>query len=187
MLEPIDEEIGEVIRVSTTNPEFAEAWREAIQHIGKEAALSYFKDRLRQQRSERFKSKVPAQTTPEKRKRKGTPKFKFPPGYRREEVDDEESNHLFLQEIIAHPKIKRKLSDLTPSAEMEALYEDTDAITLPEPASKRSKMTIAGRFASMHPTTPFRSATVNPSSSEKRRSVSRATPTVETRKKDLNE
>lgn len=84
MLEPLDEEIGEVIRVSTTNPLPAEAWREAMQYQETDNVLPYFKGRLHQQRPERFQSKAPTATAPEKRKRKGMLKFKFSLGYRRE-------------------------------------------------------------------------------------------------------
>ena len=182
MLEPLDEEIGEVIRVSTTNPLLAEASREAMQYH----VLSYFKGRLRQQRPERFQSKAPTATAPEKRKRKGIPKFKFPPGYRREEVDDEESSGLFVQEENnSTPKIKQEFSDST-SAEMEGLYEDADITTQPEPVSKRSKTNLAGRF-SVRPGKSFRSGTVNPFSSEMRQSMSRATPMVRAKEKDVNE
>ena len=191
MLEPLDGEIGEVIRVSTTNPLLAEAWREAMQYQETDNVLSYFKGRLRQQRPERFQSKAPPATAPEKRKRKGTPKFKFPPGYRREEADDEESSDLFVQEENnSTPKIKQEFSDST-SAEIEGLYEDTDITTQPEPVSKRSKTNLAGRFSVrpvyVRPGTPFRSGTVNPFSSEMRQSVSRATPMVRAKNKDVNE
>ena len=144
--------------------------------------LSYFKGRLRQQRSERFQSKAPTATASEKCKHKGTLKFKSPRGYRREEVDDEENK--------STPKIKQEFSDST-SAEMEGLYEDTDITTQPEPVSKRSKTNLARRFSVrpiyVRPGTPFRSGAVHPFSSMMRQSVSRATPMVKAKKEDANE
>ena len=191
MLEPLDEEFGEVIRLSTTNSLLAEAWREAMQYQETGKILSYFKGRLRQQRPERFQSKAPTATASEKCKHKGTLKFKSPPGYRREEVDDEESSDLFVQEENnSTPKIKQEFSDST-SAEMEGLYEDTDITTQPEPVSKRSKTNLARRFSVrpvyVRPGTPFRSGAVYPFSSKMRQSVSRATPMVRAKKEDVNE
>lgn len=90
---------------------------------------------------------------PGKRKRTGMA-FKYPPGYTKEEVDEEESDNLFLRPG-AEPKIKNEFSDSSSSAEIDALYDDPDP---PIPVrggqqSKRSKADTTGRF-STRPNTP---------------------------------
>lgn len=89
-------------------------------------------------------------------KRKGTPEFKYPPGYRNEALDDEEPEDLFLpQGNPTGPKIKRESINSFSSEEMDDLYDDADP---PYPtfsqSSKRSKVDSSGRF-SMRPFTPL--------------------------------
>ena len=186
ILESFDEEIGQVVRLSTENPLLAEAWREALQYQVIDA-LPYFKDRLHQQSLKRSQSKAPFAAAPVTRKRKGTPVSKCPPGYRVEEVDDEESSGLFVQEENnSMPRIEQEFSEPTFSAEIEALYEHTDNTNLPQPVSKRPKIDTAGRFP-MPPRDLFRSGTINFSGSGMRQSVGCATPMGEAKKGILDE
>jgi hypothetical protein len=99
-----------------------------------------------------------------------------------EEVDDEESRDLFVREgNNSTPRIKQEFSNPTSSAEMEALYENTDNTTLPKLVSKRNKTNTPGNL-SMPPRAP-----TNSYGSGKRRSASRATPMVEVKKRTVNE
>lgn len=128
--------------------------------------LDYWKARLRAQLLNKStpggtkKERVPVGIMPEGRKRKGTPKFKYPPGYHNEELDDEESEDLFLpKENTAGPKIKRESDNSMSSEEMNALYDDPDPPhPTPSQSSKRSKLDLSGRF-SMRPSTPLRAGT----------------------------
>lgn len=168
-LEPIDIDMGRAIRNSTTNPLLAKAWMEYIrQYKGDKIVdwkdLDHWKAKLRA--LNKFtpvgikKEALPAGKVPEGGKRKGTPKFKYPPGYHNEELDDEESEDLFLpQENVAGPKIKRESNNTISSEEMNALYDDPDP---PYPtssqSSKRSKLDLSGRFSS-RPSTSLRAGT----------------------------
>lgn len=160
-LEPIDQDLGKAIYASTQNPVLKQAWKDASEHS--KDGLEYCKLRIRQQDLGRAESKVssieskaaPKFKVPEKRKRKGTPTFKYPPGYAREDVDDEESEDLFLKP--GEPKIKTENSKSMSSAEMDALCDEPDPpFGLSEgQQSKRSKTDTTGRF-STRPTTPLK-------------------------------
>ena len=167
-LEPLDIDMGRAIRDSTANRLLAKAWMEYIcQYKGDKIFewkdLDHWKATLRAQLLNKNppggvkKERLPVGGMPEGRKRKGTPKFKYPPGYHNEELDDEESDDLFLpKENTAGPKIKRESHNSISSEEMNALYDDPDP---PYPTSsqpsKRSKLNLSGRF-SMRPSTPLR-------------------------------
>lgn len=161
-LEIFDAEMGKAIRESTTNPLIAKAWDEAIFFKDKPIDIGYWKRRLAAKEKARVSASgekggmLPEGQQLENRKRKGTPKFRFPPGYAREKVDDDEGGDLFipLADDAANPKMKNEFSDSLSSAEIDALYEDPDP---PYPrraeANKRKKLDVAGRF-SVHPQTP---------------------------------
>ena len=165
-LDPVDVDMGQVIRSSTTNSLLAKAWQEYIgQYKGDQILewrnLDHWKARLHAQRLDRT---VPARDHKEKFstgrkhggiKRKGIQEFKYPPGYNNEIVDDEEPEDLFLpQGNPTGPKIKRESINSMSSEEMDALYDDADP---PYPTSsesrKRSKLTLSGGF-SMRTSTP---------------------------------
>lgn len=166
-LEPIDIDMGRAIRSSTTNRSLAKAWSEYIdQYKGGSIFawkdLDYWKKNLHAQHPDRTptggakKGKLPVGKVCRGLKRKGTPEFKYPPGYRNEALDDEEPEDLFLpQGNPAGPKIKRESINSFSSEEMDALYDDADP---PYPtfsqSSKRSKVDSSGRF-SMRPFTPL--------------------------------
>ena len=189
--EPIDIDMGRAIRSSTMNPLLAKAWSEYIaQYKGDKIHewkyLDHWKTRL-QAGTPTGGSKRQKLPVGKDLKRKGTPNFKYPPGYRNEEVDDEESDDLFLPKgNTAGPKIKRESINSFSSEEIDALYDDADP---PYPtssqSSKRSKLDLSGRF-SMRPSTPSRAgpgklATPVPS-------ARRGTPSQSTNQKiDVNE
>ena len=161
ILEPIDQDLGKAIYASTQNPKLKQAWKDASEHS--KDGLEYCKLRLRQQELGRGESKVPSieskaaptYKAPEKRKRKGTPTFKYPPGYAEENVDDEESEDLFLKP--GEPRIKTENSNWMFSAEMIELSDESDPPSgvLEAQHSKRSKTDTTGRFSS-RPATPPR-------------------------------
>lgn len=188
--------MGRAIRDSTTNSSLAKAWREYIgQYKGNKILewkyLNHWKARLHAQRLDQStpgpmkKERPHPGKVPEGRKRKGTPIFKYPPGYRNEELDDEESDDLFLpQGAAAGPKIKHEPKDSISSEEMEALYADPDpSYPTCSQSSKRSKLDSSGRF-SMRPSTPSNGRLGTPMSS----SLRHETPFNSTNKKiDPNE
>lgn len=196
-LEPIDLDMGRAIRNSTTNPLLAKAWKEYIGQYNKENTivewkeLEHWKARLHAQRMDHMtpggmkKEKLHTRKVPEGRKRKGTPNIKYPPGYRNEEVDDEESDNLFLPKgDAAAPEIKHEPNDSISWEEMEALYADPDP---PYPtssqSSKRSKLDLSGRF-SIRPSTPLNGRLGTPTPS----SIRHGTPFKAVNKKiDVNE
>lgn len=195
-LEPIDIDMGRAIRDSTTNASLAKAWREYIgQYKGNKILewkyLNHWKAKLHAQRLDQStpgamkKERPYPAKVPEGRKRKGTPTFKYPPGYRNEELDDEEPDDLFLrQEDAGGPKIKHEPNGSISSEEMEALYADPD-VSYPTSSrsSKRSKLDSSGRF-SMRPSTPSNGRFGTPISS----SLRHETPLNMTNKKvDINE
>lgn len=155
--------MGEAIRESTDNPLLAKACCEAIQYLESKKGTKYWKDRL----SAKERARLRAAENPgglyegkqsESRKRKGTPRFKFPPGYAREEADDDEGGDIFLSlaEDKNGPKIKNEFSDSTPLTGIEPLHEEPDRL-YPRRAesSKRNKLDLAGRF-SLHSQEPVR-------------------------------
>lgn len=168
-LEPIDIDMGRAIRDSTSNPLLAKAWMEYIsQYRGDKIVewkcINHWKARLHAQRLDKTtpggvkKEGLTAGKMPEGRKRKGTPKFRYPPEYRNEESDDEESDDLFLKGNTAGPKIKRESNNSISSEEMDALYGDPDPVyPRSSQSSKRSKLDLSGRF-SMRPSTPLRAS-----------------------------
>lgn len=196
-LEHIDEGYSRTILETTENTTLALAWRDYEHHFRDEDPLDYCKDHFRQQqlgkaesKNTRAGSKAPpsfkmpptfkmpaAGKMPEKRKRKGTPTPKYPPGYIRDEVDDEESEDLFLRPG-AEPTIKNEFSNSSSSAEADAMFDDLDP---PIPVrggqqSKRSKTDMSGRF-STRPNTPggysTMSMTGSPSAARKARAASK--------------
>ena len=195
-LEPIDIDMGRAIQDSTMNPSLAKAWKEyTSQYKGHKILewkeLDHWKARLHAQRLDQTtpggvkKERLHTERGPDARKRKGTPIFKYPPGYHNVELDDEESDDLFLpQGHAAGPKIKHEPNHSISSEEMEALYADPDP---PYPtssqSSKRSKLDSSGRF-SMKPSTPFSGRLGTPMPS----SMRNATPFNAAKKKvDVNE
>lgn len=195
-LEPIDIDMGRAIRSSTTNLLLAKAWSEYISQykgdkIHEWKHLDHWKTRLSAQRSKRpsakgsRQEKMPLKKKYQILKRKGTPTLKYPPGYRNEEVDDEESDDLFLPKgDSAGPKIKRESINSFSSEEIDALYDDADP---PYPtssqSSKRNKLDLSGRF-SMTPSTPLRAGPSNLTSP----SVHPGTPSQSIKKNiDVNE
>lgn len=197
--EPIDIDMGRAIRDSTRNPLLAKAWTEYIgQYKGDKILdwkdLDHWKTRLYAQRRDKNtaggvnKERLPADSMSEGRKRKGTPRFKYPSGYCNEELDDEESEHLFIpKENTTGPKIKQEPYNSISSEEMDALYGGPDPpwLTSSQP-NKRSKLDLFGRF-SMRPSTPSRDDTgrlTTPMSS----AVCHGTPLQSTKKKtDVSE
>ena len=152
--------MGRVIQDSTTNSLLAKAWSEyTSQYKGDKIfewkGLDHWKARLQTQRLHatglgRFKKeRLPARKLHETLKRKGIPKAKYPPGYRDEEMDDEEQEDLFLpRATFAEPKIKRESINSMSSEEMDALYDDGDPpYPLSSQSSKRSKLDLSGRFS----------------------------------------
>lgn len=159
--------MGRAIRDSTTNSSLAKAWKEyTSQYKGNKILewkeLDHWKAMLHAQRLDHTtpggvkKERLHTGRGAEARKRKGTPIFKYPPGYRNEEMDDEESENLFLpQGDAAGPKIKDEPNASISSEEMEALYADPDpSYPTSSHSSKRSKLDSSGRF-SMRPSTSF--------------------------------
>lgn len=192
-IEPIDLDMGRVIRSSTSNSLLAKAWCQYIaqykgDQIGEWKELDHWKARLHAQRLEKApcglkKDKLPVGKKQQGFKRKGTPVFRYPPGYRNEEVDDEEPDDLFLpKEDIAQPKIKQEPKNSLSSDEIDALYDDPDPpYRTSSQSSKRSKLDVCGRF-SKRPSTPLGA---NPS---KHASLRHGTPSQLTNKNvDVNE
>lgn len=164
-LEPIDIDMGRAIRDSTANILLAKAWTEYIdQYKGDMFSewkyLDHWKARLHAQRLDKITRGEVKKERPEGRKRKGTPIFKYPPGYRNEESDDDESDDLFLpKESTTAPKIKRESNISISSEEMYALYGDSEPpYRTSSQSSKRSKHDLSGRF-SVRPSTPLRAGT----------------------------
>ena len=164
-IEPIDLDVGKAIRSSTTKYLLAKAWSEYIgqykgDKIGKWKTLDDWKTKLHAQRLDPTlngikKEKMPVGKKYQMPKRKGTPTFRYPPGYCNEEMDDDEPDDFFLsKENVAGPKIKRE-SDSFSSDEIDALYDDADPPYLTSSqSSKRNKLDLSGRF-SMRPSTPL--------------------------------
>ena len=168
-IEPIDLDMGRAIRSSTSNSSLAKAWSEYIAQykggqIDEWKELDHWKARLHAQRLNRApygakKQKVPVEKDEKKYqtfKRKGTPAFRYPPGYCNEEMDDEESDDLFLpKDNTAQPKIKREPMNSFSSDEVDALYDNADPpYRTSSQSSKRSKLDVSGRF-STRPSTPL--------------------------------
>ena len=173
-LEPIDLDMSRAIQSSTTNPSLAKAWAQYIGQFRGDVTsewrtLDHWKKKLQAQRPNNTgglkKDKLPAaRRMHEGLKRKGEPKTKYPPGYRHEELDDEESSNLFLpQGKPDGPTIKQESINSFSSEETDALYDDADP---PYPtssqSSKRSKLDLSGRF-SMRPSIPLRADHSRPS------------------------
>ena len=111
----------------------------------------------------------------EKIKRKGTPLFKYPPGPRVEEVDDEEPEDLFVQQgsSTGH-RIKKEPDDLASFADMGVCERSTDLTRSDsEQPHKKTRLDALGR-SSVLPSTPFRPVTQSLVS--RHMSMSRATP-----------
>ena len=165
-IEPIDLDMGRAIRSSTSNSLLAKAWSEYItqykgDQIGEWKELDHWKARLHAQRLDRApcgvkKEKLPVGKKHQMFKRKGTPVFRYPPGYCNEELDDEESDDLFLpKDNNSQPKIKREPMSSFSSDEVDALYDDADPpYRTSSQSSKRSKLDISGRF-SARPSPPL--------------------------------
>ena len=189
-LEPIDDDLARAIRNSTPNPLLAKAWKESLEW----KSLDHWKARLHAQRldnstPEGFKKEsLSAEKMPKDRKRKGTSNFKYHPGYRDEQIDDEEPNDIFLPKTnAAGSKIKQEYNNLISSDEMDALYGDADSsYPTPSQSSKRSKLDLSGR-SSARPLTPFISRNSRPTTATPS-SLRHGTPYQSTKKKiDLNE
>ena len=176
--------MGRAIQSSTTNRSLERAWSEYIDQykgdkFGGWKDLDHWKTKLHAQRLERtpwgIKEKKPVGRKSPILKRKGTPTFKYPPGYYYEEVDDEEPEDLFRpKDNTVGPKIKREPNPYS-SEEIDALYDDdADSSRLTSSqSSKRSKLDPSGRFS-------MRSSTSSGAGSGKyatpTASVSRGTP-----------
>lgn len=166
-MEPVDLDIGRLIRSSTSNSVLAKAWSEYIAQYkgdltGEWKELDYWKARLHAHRQERApcrvkKEKLPVGKKHQMFKRKGTPTFKYPPGYGNEELDDEEPDDLFLpKDNVTQPQIKPEPMNSFSSYEVDALYDDDTAplYRKSSQSSKRSKLDVSGRF-STRPSTPL--------------------------------
>ena len=173
MLEPIDLDIGRAIRDSTSKPLLAKAWKEYTDQYKEDGtvewkSLDFWKARLHAQRLDGSipggfrKERFSAEKMPKDRKRKGTP-FKCPPGYRNEELDDEEPDDVFLSRAnAAGSKIKQEFNNSISSDEMDALYGDVDpSYPTSSQSSKRSKLDLSGR-SSARPLTPSKSRNSRP-------------------------
>ena len=189
-LEPIDNDLGRAIRISTSNPLLAKAWKECLEW----KSLDCWKARLQAQRldnstPEGFKKQsLSAEKMPKERKRKGTPIFKYPPGYRNEQIDDEEPDDIFLPKAnAAGSKIKQEYNDSISPDEMDALYGDAvSSYPTPSQSSKRSKLDLSGR-SSARPLTPFTTRNSRPTTATPY-SLRHGTPYQPTKKKiDINE
>ena len=179
-------DVGQVIQASTTNSLLAQGWREAIRLYALEDPLPELKKTIRKQRLGRGGSKAPTGSDDnEKIKRKGTPLFKYPPGYSTEEVDDEEPDDLFIRrESSTGHRIKKEPSESAAFADMGACERFTDLTgSDSEQPKKKSRLDAFGR-SSMRPSTPFRAATQGLSS--RPMSMSCATP-LSGLKKEVNE
>ena len=184
-IEPIDLDMGRAIRSSTSNSSLAKAWSEYIaqykgDQIGEWKELDHWKARLHAQRLERAPYGVKKEKLPVRKKhqkRKGTPVFRYPPGYCNEELDDEEPDDLFLPK-----EIKREPMDSFSLDEVDALYDDADQpYRTSSQSSKRSKLDVSGRF-STRPSTPLGA------SPGKYATPRRGTPSQSTNKNtDINE
>lgn len=163
-LEQIDVDMGRAIQDSTSKPSLAKAWKEYTDQYKGDLewkSLDFWKARLHAQRLDNstpggFKKKsLSAEKMPKDRKRKGTPNFKYPPGYRNEELDDEEPDDVFFSKAnAAGSKIKQEFKNSMSSDEMDALYGDADpSYPTPSRSSKKSKLDSSGRF-SARPLTP---------------------------------
>ena len=95
----------------------------------------------------------------EKRKRKGSPELRYPPGYMRNDQDDEESADLFLQPGI-EPKIKKEPSASSSSTDIDGLYDDLGTLldSSADQEYKRSKTHMSGRYLT-RPMTPLKNNT----------------------------
>ena len=96
----------------------------------------------------------------ESRKRKGTPKFKLPPGYTGDDgLDDDEGAGIFLPQADTEPKVKNEFSDFLTPTLMEANVFDEGGSSPYRKSrydfNKRKKMDVAGRF-STKPVTPVK-------------------------------
>lgn len=162
-LQIFDAEMGTAIRESTTNPLLARSWDEAIDCEKFHRGVAWWKEKLMLRADNSQDAKIgkglPANDGCDKtksdrklcgsRKRKGTPDFKFPPGYARVEADDDEGGNLFLPlaKDVTGPKIKNEFSDAV-SAEIDALYENPDPTYLRRPESnKRRNLGVEGHFS----------------------------------------
>lgn len=162
-LQIFDADVGKAIRESTTNPLLAKSWDEAISCEEGNREIGWWKEKLSRKEKASLRAGDSQATKNEKglrvnadcdetksnqklcgsRKRKGTPDFKFPPGYARVEADDDEGGDLFLPlaKEIAGPRIKNEFSDSV-STEIDALYENPDRTYS---RHKRGKLGITGR------------------------------------------
>ena len=197
-LEQIEVDMGRAIRDSTSKPLLAKAWKEYTDQYKDDQSLEWksldhWKARLRAQHlnnstPEGFKNEsLSAEKMPKDRKRKGTPNFKCPPGYRNEELDDEEPNDVFLSWVnAAGSKIKQEPNNSLSSDEMDALYGDRDpSYPTRSQSSKRSKLDLSGR-SSARPLTPSISRNSRPTTATP--SLRHGTPYKSTKKKiDINE
>ena len=192
-IEPIDLDTGRAIRSSTSNLSLAKAWSEYIaqykgNQIGEWKGLDHWKAKLHTQRPDRAscgvkKEKLPLGKQHQMSKRKGTPVFRYPPGYCNEELDDDEPDDLFLpKDDTVQPKIKREPMNSSSSDEVDALYDDADPpYRKLSQSSKRSKLDVSGRF-SKRPSTPLGA------SPGKHATPRRGTPSQSTNKNfDVNE
>ena len=141
--------MGKAIRDTTTNRQLAVAWDEAIKAEEERKRIGYWKGKLAAK-----ESGCPDGNEVDNRKRKGTPKMKFPRGYAREEVDDDEGANLFLPRCgDSVPRIKHEFNDPTPLENIDASYEGTcpPSPWLGTASSKRRKVDMNGRSSSQMP------------------------------------
>jgi len=151
-LEPFDAEMGLILKETTTSKSLATAWEEAIVSEKNGKGIDHWKRKLA------AKHGIDDGKSPESRKRKGTPDFKLPPAYTREEpVDDEEGAYAFLPAWTnTEPKIKNEFHTTTGLDQKGELFKDHDSPNAGYAAqlNKRSKLDIAGRFS--RPGTPVK-------------------------------
>lgn len=155
--------MGEAIRRSTSNLSLAKAWGKALRCEGEGKDIGHWKAELAANRGTRVQAinKVNdlandscraegfGKKQEEIHKRKRTSPIKFPSGYSKMDWDDDEGENLLTPPAdSAVPKIKNEFGDSTSSAEIDALYEDSDTPRSGlSDLNKRKKLDFFGRFS----------------------------------------
>lgn len=145
--------MGEAIRRSTTNPSLAKAWGEALRCEGEGKDIAYWKAGLAANQGARVRAANKAKLFAGdscrvqglSHKRKRTSPIKFPSGYSKMDWDDDEGENVLTPPADSTvPKIKNEFGDSTSSAEIDALYDDSDTPRSGQP-EKRKKVEFFGR------------------------------------------
>ena len=126
LLNPLDIQKSYDFRDIATSSKLAQAWDQAIEQYWKQD-LCDLKNGLYAQHDVVTPSQTLRDKLPEKRKRKSTPNLKYPPGYGREELDDDESHLFACTSENATSSIKKEFVDSTSMTEDGGLYEDSES------------------------------------------------------------